>query len=793
MSRQLIKRIVVFVSILVIGSVAVYAEYIPNSRDTKESPEAIVYTIDRPLDMVLLHENDNFEFYFRDELDVLAIYDKTSGFTYKTGLDIPINDDVEDACDDLLDTDTYTAQDVEDTCLPIADLSNAAKQYVNSFLTVEYLEEVGSRTKNLYSADDDYDSELSQIEGGTDHWVLDVDYKKYDIEIRVHLYFDDLGLSYEIRDEEIEADEPKKLLSIAVTPFMGAQGGSTILFDDVALEYDDAFAVSNTLNPGYSFIPDGSGALIRYEDTNIDVDDYVGDVYGDDLTNYYYHYQDSLEYLEAKAATLPVFGMSFGDDTESAFVAFATSGDEYMQVISVPLSSTLGYVQTYGKFIYSSPYRQVFNEAGDGYERLPDDRNHFDLEMRYEFLNGDGSTDSRPASYVGMALAYREYLLDTGILTENVSTLSNIPIRVDFLMADSKVGIFGYEEQVATRMSDVEDMLLALHDDGVLNINGGLLGWQSGGVVLSSPDDMDFTNTIGSKSTYEDLVSNMSALGYDISLSQDFVTINNDMMTLRGNAVKHANGMYYTYNLLSAQTILEAYLAKPELALDWLSEYTEKIVDLGGNSITVDGLSSKLYGSPYEDLTITEVKELIYNGFTEANSELVIAGSNPNIYLLSAIDRYLNTPVYSTQYIIASDTVPFLELVLYNTVEMYAPYANFSFSSDSDILRMVDYNVYPSFVLTKEPSYVLGNTDSNEFISTQFRDYEDLITDIYGEVDSALKNVINEDWMNREVLENGVILNSYTNDKYMIINYTDETVTYNGEIVAPYSYLFFEE
>jgi len=785
-------RLLIVLSIsLIVGGIAVFAQYIPNSRDTKPAPENIIYTIDRPTDMVLVSENDELAFYFRDELDVLAIYDKDTGFTYKTGLDVPFGDDVEEACDDLLDTGTYTNQNLIDTCLAISSLSNAGKEYVNSFLTVEYLEEIGGRSKRLYSASDDYDSDMSKITD--DHWVLDVDYGSYNVEVRVHMYFDEDGVSYEIRDEELVADEPEKILSISVTPFMGSQGGSMIPFDMVELEYNKDNAVNNLINPGYSFIPDGSGALIRYENTNIDVNEYVGDVYGANLTSDYQHFQNALPYLEEKVATLPVFGMTYGNDTENAFVAYATSGDEYMEVVSVPLSSNLGYVQTYGRFIYSTIYRQVFNDRGDGYERLPDDRNHFDLNLRYEFLSGDGSTDQRPASYVGMALAYREYLLDAGILTEMNTTNTNVPIRVDFLMADSKTGIFGYEEQVATTMSNVESILTILHDDGVLNINSGLLGWQDGGMILSSPKDMDFTNSIGSKSDFKDLLATAESLGYDVSLAQDFVRINDDMMTLRGNAVKHLNGKYYQYNLFHAQTVQSEYLVKPEYAIDWLHDHVNEVQKLGGTSITVNGLAETLYGSPYEKLTVTDVKQLLLESFALEHEDVKIAATNPNVFLLQSIDRYLNTPVYSTQYIIASDTVPFLQMVLYNTVELYAPYSNFSFSSDKDVLRMIDYHVYPSFVLTQEPSYVLVDTNSNEYISTQFRDYEDLILDIYTQVDDALHNVLHATWINREVLSSGVILNTYSDDLYIVINYTDDAYSYNGEVIAPNSYLFIED
>lgn len=784
--------------LLSVSTVSVLATYIPNSRDTKPSPDTIVYTIEEPSDMEELFDNDNFTFYFRDDTDVLAVYDKVADYTYKTGLDVPFDDVVEDACDDLLDTETYTNQDLLDTCVPFNDLSSSAKEYTNSFITVEYLEDLDGRVDSLYSASEDYESKLSKIKGDGSHWVLDVDYTvtksmidTQEVQIRVHLYFTDTGVEYEILDSEIIAEEREKILSISITPFMGALGGETTSFDTNILKYD--IETPNDLNPGYSFIPDGSGALVRYQDTYVDVSEYQAKVYGGDLTRAYSYNEIELEYSEASDATLPVFGMSYGNDTESAFVAYATSGDQYMEIISTPVTSQLGYIQTYSKFIYNAKYNQLFSETEPGYSTLSTTTNHFDLHINYEFLNGDGSSTTHEASYVGMALTYRDYLLEEEIITLLDSSLTDIPLRVDFLMADSKVGIFGYEEQVSTTVNDVSDILTAIHSNGVNNVNSGLLGWQEGGMILSSPKDTDFSGSIGSKREFTNLFEEMALLDYDVSFVNDYAYINEDMETLRGNAVKHISGLYATKTLTNFQTVSELTLVKPEVSVEWLNDHVKTFEKMGQTSITIDGITNHLYGAPRDSVTALDTIDLYNETFNNFDEELMINAYNPNMYLMSSIDRYLNMPVYSSQYIIASDTVPFIELVLQGTVEMYAPYANFSFSSTADVLRMIDYNLYPSFVLTEEPSYVLAATNSNEFISTQFDDYEDLITDIYSTVNDALSPVINASWESRSVIENGVILNVYSNETKILINYTDQDVTYGSYVVTANDYLVIED
>jgi hypothetical protein len=167
--------------------------------------------------------------------------------------------------------------------------------------------------------------------------------------------------------------------------------------------------------------------------------------------------------------------------------------------------------------------------------------------------------------------------------------------------------------------------------------------------------------------------------------------------------------------------------------------------------------------------------------------------TNPNDYLWNSVDRYLNTPVFSTQFLVETDTVPFLQMVLNGSMEMYAPYSNFSFYTPKDVLRMIDYNLYPSFVLSQDPAYNLALTNANRFYSTEYTEYKTLIISIYKDVNRVLKEVIGAQWIDRQVLENGLILNTYDNGKKILINYTESALTVNGKIIQALSATVLEE
>ena len=484
---------------------------------------------------------------------------------------------------------------------------------------------------------------------------------------------------------------------------------------------------------------------------------------------------------------MPVYGMVHGSN-QNAFLAYATSGDEQMTIYSSPDEhDDVKYNFTYGEFTYNQKYYQVYNKSGAGYFTIYDERNHFDVEMNYRFLQGDGSVDGYSADYVGMANFYRDFLIEEGQLHELEPGYSDVPIRLDFFMSDVEKAIFGYNNMVTTDVDGVRSILNDVLSNGITNVNSGLLGWNDGGVTLGDPSKVDFTRQIGSKGQFEDLIKEFNSKDVDISFAQNYFLINEEIMTERRNAARHTNNWYSELHVFE-EPISLFYYARPEKSMTWLDYQTDKFNSLGVSSYTIDGITNNLISDYTDHQDRYEIMQLIINGFSELDDDKMINAVEPNSYLWQFTDRYINTPVFNSQYLIETDTVPFLQLVLQGTMELYAPYSNFSFYTDSDVLRMIDYNVYPSYVLSSEPSFLLADTNSRDFYSTEYNLYEDSIVTTYEKVNTALGSVLGARWIDREVVENGVIVNYYDNGVMIIINYTDEIISYDGVDVDPISF-----
>jgi hypothetical protein len=220
-----------------------------------------------------------------------------------------------------------------------------------------------------------------------------------------------------------------------------------------------------------------------------------------------------------------------------------------------------------------------------------------------------------------------------------------------------------------------------------------------------------------------------------------------------------------------------------------MKSHEKRVRSLGMQSLTYAGMTNQLYGDyGRNQIDIQGVIDLYQNTLEGISESYGINAVNPNQYLWRNVSRYLQSPMFTSQYLIQTDTVPFLQIVLSGSMEVYATYANFSFYTETDILRMIDYNVYPSFILTHDPSYKLISTNSSNFYSTEFELYEDLIHHIYRRMNTAYQSVLGSQWMDRIVVSPGVIVNRYANGVEIVINYTNDIQTYNGRTISPLNY-----
>ena len=784
----MIKRLtaLVFAALILCGSV--HAEsFVPTRRDTRVSPPRM--EIGQPAlgAYELLYETSGAGYYWREDRDIIAVLDKANGYVWKTGADIGFSRAIRDAVD--------RAQTDEEKLLaaePIEKSMNSTYIGIaNSLVTIEYKD-----GKIFYlgsAAEKNTASSLSAVENEEGRYRLAVDFQEIDLQLNVYITFLEKGLQYDVPSDEITGRGCSVLTALWLTPFLGASGGEAEFYDPAAGNWGDVrpkYAV-----PGYALVPDGSGALIRFQDNSVPFVEYIGDVYGMDPATETYYYQLDSDALALKYPLAPVFGIAHGDQ-QAAFVAYAEKGGEYLDIIMQPEENLrLKYNFCYPRFEYNVEYYKVYNRKGSGYFAMGDSLFQYDVRMTYEFLHGDGSDGSPAADYTGMAQAYRRHLMEEGILKPLQEASGSIPLRLDFILSDMKKSLVGHEQVICTTAVDVGIILDEVLASGIININSGLIGWQSGAETLARPDSWRFHSGIGREADFAALFERFAKQGVDVSLARNYSLINGRMTNYIGNAAKHINTWFIAYDrtlLFEGAPVTVFSFALPSQAAAWLTEIARHAQPFS-RSLTVSGLSRVLTSSyDRRGVTLTLLDSILAYRDTlgQASRGLKLNLESPNLYLWEYASRFLQSPVGGSQYVFETDEVPFLQMVLHGTMEVYGPYSNFSFYTQEDILRMIDYNVSPSFILSRQPSHLLTDTLSSDLYSTEFEQYRLLINEIYHQVNGALSQVQGYKWSGRNVPQNGLVINEYSKGSesaLVAINYTAVPLTFQGTVIPPQS------
>jgi hypothetical protein len=102
---------------------------------------------------------------------------------------------------------------------------------------------------------------------------------------------------------------------------------------------------------------------------------------------------------------------------------------------------------------------------------------------------------------------------------------------------------------------------------------------------------------------------------------------------------------------------------------------------------------------------------------------------------------------------------------------------------------MIDFHMYPSFILSEEKASMLKDTDIAYYFTTQFDLWKDTVVSQYEYVNNALSSVAGVGMVARTVIDSGFVQVVYENDVVIYINYTSEDKFVEDGVVPAMDYL----
>jgi len=366
-------------------------------------------------------------------------------------------------------------------------LNKSWEAFAKSGISIDYLDQKAA-SKRLSITTANHDLTVNPIDQGIE---VNVTFKDPSITLRVILKLEPSGVSVEVPFESIQQNDPAfKLGMVHIYPFFGATRADSV--------------------PGYMFIPDGSGSLIRF----------AAETKARNILSFRYYGQDlgmlgiipwDAHLNPAYEFSLPVIGMVHGYK-QNAYLAVIEKGAPYAEVQAHPSGIITNFNFLYNSFIYNESYFQPTNKAGDGVNTIQPNTNHFDVRLHYRFLTKDDS------DYVGMAKDYQRYLIETGVLKKQPSPTANIGVKLEFLGAEKEKVLLWNRSIALTSISQMEAILKDLN---IPNAQVVYYGWQPLGASTMPPRSLKIESSLGEAQQLQDLAKQLQSTGGNLFLYAD--------------------------------------------------------------------------------------------------------------------------------------------------------------------------------------------------------------------------------------------------------------------------------
>lgn len=564
----------------------------------------------------------------------------------------------------------------------------------------------------------------------------------------------DKGFSAQVPYESIKQGDTYALSSLYILPMFGA-----VLEDSI---------------PGYVVIPDGSGALIRFEKALNYKDSYMARIYGKDLGVKEYTLKTdfaTLPTVEDEPATMPIFGMAHGKNGE-AYLAVIQDGELSCDVIAAAAGTDISYNRACARFIYRETFWQPTG-GEDGFYLIQSDANAIEAKVEYTLLSGDA------ANYTGMAREYASQLTENKVIPGSTGTTGSIPIKLDIIIAEQADGFFSSITKVLTEINDVSAWVSELSGSSVENIIYSLIGFEKGGISGHEIGDFTIEKKAGS-------ANEMKILAEKILAANDRLVFQTDLSSGYSHQLNKKN-IKFRESGQYAVTLDTSLLYKEKLYL---------------NDKTVSSIISKLAGLPeYMDMfafdTIAMNLTSNYRKKTAANRlatyENVLASlvkakeatgflmiEEPNVYAAGFADGLYNMPLTHSKLMFERDAIPFIQTVYSGHIECYSNNLNFAGDDTRPLLKLIEFNTYPSYIISSAQSAEFADTNSNHIYSSKYEDWRDGIISGYEFINTYLSEVRGCTIVSRDVPVIGVSVTSYSNGVSIAVNFNDEPYLYNG-------------
>ncbi|MGP4041067.1 DUF5696 domain-containing protein [Gracilibacillus sp. D59] len=646
------------------------------------------------------------------------------------------------------------------------------KSYIDSPVHITYTD--GSSISSTYTLKDANNKQTFEVIENGIKVTFDIAELQMTFDLEYRLTED--GIEISVPFDSIKEEGSVRLISLAVLPYFHA-----------AKESDN----------GAVFIPDGSGALMTFKEKHpVYFSGYSQPVYGPD-----HAFADELggvlagDWRHADAPkekiALPVFGLYKND---SAFLGIITEGAEAARINATPSGiRNIPLYNTGVEFMYRKQDITFIGSSGQ-IPLFQANKINGDRKVRYILL------EDEKAEYVGMAQAYRDYLIKNVGLQEKGT--DSIPLSIDILGGIKRDEILGSTFIEMTTFEQIREMIDKYANKGIQNIEFNLKGWGEDGLYGNQPKHFPIERKIGGKKELKELLDYANKKGVSIYLQTNYVRPfqKSDGMKERTDTIRGINREVMTspnwfVSSRYSNTDETFFLLKPDKALEYMKEEIDDFSNLDIAGIHFEHIGNMLYSD--QDPNHPSTRAQAADTWRESLELYDQKVKNISIdygfaYTLGIADRIKNIPMDSSHFVYIDKTIPFYQIVLHGLIPYTSQPSNLRDDQRFELLRAIEYGALPNFELTYAPASNLQRTIEDRLFSSEFDYWFEESIEEYEKFVGIFNDIQNQTIVDHEELDSKVFRTTYANGMQVIVNYNRKQVSVGGQVIAGYDYAVVE-
>lgn len=594
----------------------------------------------------------------------------------------------------------------------------------------------------------------------------------------------------------LEKDHLKVSLPVEEIVCYEDEEGNANLNTVTAVDLLPVMGAGSVEDQGFLLVPDGSGAVIHFNNGVTSMAEYAAPIYGKDPGLEGQVGVSAQLAMQARTqeqtARLPVFGTYHEKDGGNALLGIIAQNEAKATVLA-RVSNLTSYNYAWSRFRVRGSGSMMMNSKEFGSSVIGvSEREGLTVgnyEVRYYPLKGEQATTA------GMAGVYRDYLIKEKGLNAKV-TQGDYPLYLELYGQIKKPAqVLGIPYTKTVNLTTLEDVSAITQALDLPQITVRYAEWMKNTSFEQIPQKADLSPSLGKNADLLSLDEELAADGGGLYPAADLVNVykaGRGFWAIRDAVLSPVNSPQLQFQTsYSSRAVNPAiapwYLLSPAKYDQFFNRFYDSYNKLNLPGLALDSLGEMLMSDNRSSLGVgrSQAVDLTQQTLSKADKDLMLTGGNAYAAVQAA--HLLSTPSGSSGYTLADEEIPFYQMVFHGLIPYGIGQNNHAADPDAFLLRCLEYGASPQYAFVGRNREELADSRLAYLYSPDYEAWTQEVREAYQALQAVLQPLAHLTITHHQKLPGGAIT-VYGDQTAVYVNYSDMDLVQDGLTIPAKSY-----